>query len=89
MSLFSNNALIGASAAGDYTIQKSLRFNSGDSADLVYAPSSTGSRRTFTWSVWVKRTTLGASQNIFTKTDNWYNRETETNEFYTINKIQS
>jgi len=54
-------------ASTGYEVANSLRFNSGDSADMVYTPSSTGSRRTFTWSVWVKRTTLGASQQIFTK----------------------
>ena len=45
-----------------YDVANSLRFNSGSSDDLVYTPSSTGNRRTFTWSVWVKRSKLGASQ---------------------------
>ncbi len=45
-----------------YDVANSLRFNSGSSDDLVYTPSSTGNRRTFTWSVWVKRSKLGAGQ---------------------------
>jgi hypothetical protein len=49
-------------SAGGYEVDNSLRFNSGSSDDLVYTPSSTGNRRTFTWSVWVKRSKLGASQ---------------------------
>jgi hypothetical protein len=35
-------------------ISKSLRFNSADSAYLNRTPSSTGNRRTFTFSAWVK-----------------------------------
>jgi hypothetical protein len=45
-----------------YDVANSLRFNSGSSDDLVYTPSSTGNRRTFTWSFWVKRSKLGANQ---------------------------
>jgi hypothetical protein len=51
-----------------YDVANSLRFNSGSSDDLVYTPSSTGNRRTFTWSVWVKRSKLGVGQmTIFKK----------------------
>ena len=51
-----------------YNVANSLRFNSSSSDDLVYTPSSTGNRRTFTWSVWVKRSKLGVNQmTIFKK----------------------
>ena len=43
------------------TIANSLRFNSGSSDYLSRTPSSTGNRRTFTISCWVKRSTLTAS----------------------------
>jgi len=62
MSVFHNNALIGAgggAAAADAAVAtKSLRFNSGDSAYLNRTPSSSGNRKTFTFSAWVKRTVL-------------------------------
>ncbi len=50
--------LLGASgsADADFTLERSLRFNSGDSPHLTRTPSSAGNRRTFTLSVWIKRT---------------------------------
>ena len=54
---------VGASGAGDYEIERSLRFNnysaSADDAALTRTVSSTGNRKTFTHSFWVKRTKLG------------------------------
>ena len=57
MAHFHSNALIGASGGqgGAYKIERSLRFNSGDSAYLNRTPSSAGNRKTWTWSGWVKR----------------------------------
>ena len=56
MGVFSENAIIGASAAGGgYDIDNSLRFNSGDSAKLSRTPGSAGNRRTWTMSLWTKR----------------------------------
>ena len=55
------------SALGGSVIQRSLRFNDGDSPYLSRTPSSAGNRRTYTISVWAKiidngsfRTILGA-----------------------------
>jgi hypothetical protein len=45
-----------------YAIERSLRFNSADSAYLNRTPASTGNRKTWTWAGWVK-----VSQN----TRNW------------------
>ena len=62
MPLF-GNALAGAAGSGGadaFSIQRSLRFNSGDSAYLSRTPSSVGNGRTWTYSCWVKRTTIGA-----------------------------
>ncbi len=54
---------VGASgAAGDFEVERSLRFNDGDSTHLSRTPSSAGNRRTFTWSAWIKRGELGATQ---------------------------
>ncbi len=63
-----NNILAGAAGQGgaaEYVIPKSLRFNSGDSAHLTRTPASDGNRRTWTWSAWVKRASLGGYQSLF------------------------
>ena len=50
-----------AASTGGYQISRSLRFNSADSAYLNRTPASAGSRTTWTWSGWVKRSTIGSS----------------------------
>ena len=47
---------------GGYQIERSLRFNSADSAYLNRTPASAGNRKTWTWSGWVKRGALGSAQ---------------------------
>ena len=62
--------LPGNSATGGYEVDNSLRFNSASSDYLSRTPSSTGNRRTFTISCWVKRSTLTASgKNIMVAWD--------------------
>ncbi|BAQ93519.1 lectin domain containing protein [uncultured Mediterranean phage uvMED] len=77
MSIIGSNVLAGASGgagAADYQIQRSLRFNSADSAYLNRTPSSAGNRRTWTWSGWVKRSGLtSAYQKLFGSGDGSYN----------------
>ena len=74
MSIFHNAALLGASgnqgaAAADYSITRSLRFNSDDSAYLSSASSFANSdTKTMTFSFWLKRvksTTVKATQYIY------------------------
>jgi len=48
-----------------YNVFRSLRFNSADSADLSRTPGSSGNRKTWTLSAWVKRSKLGGFQAIF------------------------
>ena len=50
--------------AGSYQIQRSLRFNSSDSAYLSRTPAVAGNRRTFTWAGWVKRSGIGGDQQL-------------------------
>ena len=52
------------SALGGYQIERSLRFNSADSAYLNRTPSSGGNRQKFTMSVWAKRGLLSGDQNF-------------------------
>jgi hypothetical protein len=51
--------------AGAYQIERSLRFNSADSAYLSKTFGSAGNRKTWTWSGWVKRSKLADFQSIF------------------------
>ena len=64
----SANALLLAStaaAAGGYQIERSLRFNSSDSAYLSRTPAVAGNRRTWTWAGWVKRSgNFGSNQAL-------------------------
>lgn len=54
MSLISaGGAVVGSQEAG-YQIERSLRFNSADTAYLNRTFGSGGSRTTWTWSGWVK-----------------------------------
>ena len=53
--LLGNPLLFAPTAAGGYTISRSLRFNSADSAYLSRTPASAGNRRTWTWAGWVKK----------------------------------
>lgn len=48
-----------------YSIARSLRFNSGDSAYLARTFGSTGSQQTFTLQFRVKRSALGATGALF------------------------
>ena len=52
-----------AADAAAFTLEKSVRFNSGDSAYLNRTPSSAGSNTTWTLSTWVKKT--GNDAHIF------------------------
>ena len=54
-----------AGGGGGYQIERSLRFNSADTAYLNRTPASAGNRRTFTWSGWVKRSALSGSTRYF------------------------
>ena len=54
MSIIGQNILAGASSAGGYTIDQSLRFNRGDQSYLNWTPGSAGDARQMTVSLWVK-----------------------------------
>jgi hypothetical protein len=48
------------SASGGYDVTNSLRFNFGSSDYLTRTPSTSGNRKTFTISVWLKRSLLSS-----------------------------
>jgi hypothetical protein len=58
------SAAAAADAAG-YQIDRSLRFNSADSAYLGKTFSSAGSTTTWTLSFWIKRVKSSGTQNVF------------------------
>jgi hypothetical protein len=55
---------IGPVTSTQYQIERSLRFNSADSAHLSRTPSVAGNTKTWTWSGWVKRSLLGITTNV-------------------------
>jgi hypothetical protein len=54
-----------AAEEGGYQIERSLRFNSADSAYLGKTFASAGNRKTWTWSGWVKRSKLASAMSLF------------------------
>ena len=72
---------VGASGAStDLEIQRSLRFNDGDSANLTRTSSSTSN--TFTYSAWIKRTHFSGYQYIFSMGGKGFAFHTTNNTFY-------
>ena len=68
MSVIGSNVLAGASGGAggaEFEIERSLRFNSSDSAHLNKNFASAGNRKTWTWSGWVKRSSFGSRQHVF------------------------
>jgi len=65
MGLFGSNARVGASAAADYEIEKSLRCNQDDTAHLTRAFDEAGNRKTFTLSGWYKFTKTASQHFIW------------------------
>ena len=61
----SANPLLLAAAEGGYQIERSLRFNSADSAYLSRTPASSGNRKTWTWAGWVKICNSTVYKHIF------------------------
>lgn len=57
MGIFASNIITSDSALGSAVIQRSLRFNSSDNTRLTRTPSSNGNKRTWTISLWIKRST--------------------------------
>ena len=64
MSVLNENTIIGASAAGGYEIDNSLRFNDDDSSYLSRTPSVEGNTKVHTFSGWVKMGNLATDKGI-------------------------
>ena len=81
MALFASNIITSDSALGSAKIQKSLRFNDGDTAYLQKGVSSAGNRKTFTYSVWCKRTESSSTYSGNSANCLFYQGDTDGNEF--------
>ena len=57
--------LLGQTGGDAFSIERSLRFNSGDSSKISRTPSSASNRKTWTMSYWVKRAKLSTEQMVF------------------------
>jgi hypothetical protein len=69
MSVFHDNALIGASSQRGYQISRSLRFSSADSAYLVNSNTRTVAASAYTFSFWIKRCVLGNAETVWSSED--------------------
>jgi hypothetical protein len=57
------------SITGGYEVDNSLRFNDGSSDYLNRTPGSASNRKTWTFSAWIKRSTISTGQRIFSQGD--------------------
>ena len=72
--MFQNNLLMAAAstAAGDFSVDYSCRFNDDDTASMTRTPSSAGNLRAFTMSFWIKRGNITDQQIIYNAKANSY-----------------
>ena len=71
MSILNNSLLLGADAGGGgYAIERSVRFNSADSAFLSRTPASAGNRKTWSWAAWMKLGSVGTGNFVLFNAEN-------------------
>jgi hypothetical protein len=93
MSIISaGGAVVGAgAAAGGYQIERSLRFNSADSAYLNRTFGSPTNNKMWTYSVWMKRSAFAANQTIMSSnvdgTDYWDMRFNTSDQIFIQNRV--
>ena len=75
---------VGASGAADFKVERSLRFNDGDTPFLQRGVSSASNRKTFTYSVWCKRTENSQTYSGNSANCLFYQGDTSGNEFFYI-----
>jgi len=75
---------VGASGAADFEVERSLRFNDGDTPFLQRGVSSASNRKTFTYSVWCKRTESSSTYSGNSANCLFYQGDTSGNEFFYI-----
>jgi len=63
--MFASKDLFFTRTSGAYTISRSVRLRSSASAYFNRTPATASNRKTWTWSGWVKRGSLSATQVVF------------------------
>lgn len=61
--------ILPSNSSGEYEVANSLRFDDGSSDYLHRTPSGSGNRKTFTISLWFKRSDITRRQALFNNTD--------------------
>ncbi len=87
----------GNSSAPVFPVQRSVRLRSSASAYFNRTPASAGNRKTWTWSAWVKRGTLGAYNTLFSSATAGANTDlaalrftnTDTLQFFAANAVNA
>ena len=98
MEVLQRTANRGSVSTGPYQIDNSIKFEADNSEQLYRTPSSDGNMKTWTYSIWFKRTELGASQTLIAALDTymyfetndtaWLNlRSASTNFFMATNRM--
>ena len=85
--MFDTLTRVGASAAGAYKIDRSLRFNRPDSANLTRTSSATSS--TWTYSGWVKRSHFAQYQYLFSSGTEGFAFHATDETFYIYSSVNS
>jgi hypothetical protein len=75
--MFLTEAANRGSISTGYDIDYSCKFEADNSEQLYRTPSSDGNMKTWTYSVWFKRTELGASQQLYSALDTYMYFETD------------
>lgn len=69
MGLFNNSIMMGSSGQGGYTIKRSVRFDKVDDDQAFdWTPSSSGDRKTWTFSCWHRRSKLHSGAMLLAAT---------------------
>ena len=64
MGKYTGHTITSDSVSGSAEIERSVKFNNADGQVLSRTPSSSGNRKKWTFSAWIKRSKLGAESRI-------------------------
>ena len=77
MEVLQRTANRGSISTGEYEIDNSCKFEADNSEQLYRTPSSDGNMKTWTYSVWFKRTELGTGMTLISALDTYMYFETD------------
>ena len=62
---------VASATAGAFSVDNSVRFNRADAPRFHKTPGGAGNRKTFTFSMWIKRSGLSSYQPLWESVGNW------------------